>query len=83
MERRAECVDGLTPELRDRVARDFPPGEQEEAERLLLGYESDYPGNAEGSARVRHAMLTGARGDLRELRVLLEAARTDYRDVLY
>jgi hypothetical protein len=28
-------------------------------------------------------MLTGAKGDLDELRILLEAARKDYRDVLY
>jgi hypothetical protein len=73
----------LTPDLLDRVRRDFLKAEQEEAERLLLGYESDYPNDAEGSARVRHAMLSGAKGDLDELRILLDAARKDYRDVLY
>jgi hypothetical protein len=76
-------MDHLTPDLLDRVRRDFLPAEQQEAERLLLGYESDYPDDAQGSARVRHAMLTGAKGDLDDLRILLEAARRDYRDVLY
>jgi hypothetical protein len=76
-------VDRLTPDLVDRVRRDFPPAEQEEVERLLFGYESDYSGDPEGVARVRHAMLTGARGDLHEHRILLEAARKDYRDILY
>jgi hypothetical protein len=76
-------MDRLTPDLLDRVRRDFLPAEQQEAERLLLGYESDYPNDSQGSARVRHAMVTGAKGDLDELRILLEAARKDYRDVLY
>jgi hypothetical protein len=77
------AVDGLTPDLLDRVRRDFLPTEHEEAGRLLLGYELDQSDDPEGVARVRHAMLTGARGDLYELRILLEAARKDYRDVLY
>jgi len=76
-------VDGLTPDLLDRVRRDFPSAEQEEAGRLLLGYELEQSSDPEGVARVRHAMLTGAGGELYELRILLEAARKDYRDVLY
>ena len=76
-------MDRLSPGLRDRVSSDFPPAEREEAERLLLAYESDHPNDSEGTARVRHAMLTGAKGDLGELRILLTAAQTDYRDVLY
>ena len=76
-------MDGLDPDLRNRVASDFAPAERDEAERLLLAYESDYPDDSAGTARVRHAMLTGAKGDLGELRILLAAAQADYRDVLY
>jgi hypothetical protein len=73
----------LDPASCARVSNDFPPRARAEAERLLLAYESDHPNDSEGTARVRHAMLAGAKGDLDELRILLDAARTDYRDVLY
>ena len=76
-------VDRLDPALRDRLADDFPPDAREEAERLLLTYESDYPNDSAGTARVRHAILIGAKGDLAELRSLVAAAQMDYRDVLY
>ena len=76
-------MNGLDPDLRNRVSSDFPPSARDEAERLLLAYESDHPKDSAGTARVRHAMLTGAKGDLDELRILLAAAQTDYRDVLY
>ena len=71
----------LSPNLRERVQREFEPGDQAAAQRALLAYES--PGDEEGAERVRHAMLKGARGDLRELRILSDAARLDYRDVLW
>ncbi len=67
----------LSPNLRERVQREFAPGEQAAAEQALLAYESL------DVERVRHAMLKGARGDLRELRILSDAARVDYRDVLW
>ena len=74
-------MDELSQRLRERVEREYAPGDRAAAERVLLGYESAH--DAEGTERVRHAMLTGAQGDLNELQILREAARKDYRDVLW
>ena len=75
-------MDDLTPDLRERVRRDFAPADRKEAERLLRSYAPD-DDDPEGAARVRRAMLMGAAGDLGELKILRDAARTDHRDVLY
>jgi hypothetical protein len=71
----------LSPRLRERVEREYAPEDRAAAEQALLAYEA--PGDPGGAERVRHAMLNGAKGKLAELRILAEAARRDYRDVLY
>lgn len=71
----------LSRALQDRVECAYGLEDRAAAEELLLAYDS--PNDPGGVERVRHAMLTGAKGDLDELRILLDAARTDYRDVLW
>ena len=71
----------LSPRLRERVEREYPPEDRAAAEEALLSYEA--PADVGGGERVRHAMLNGAKGKLAELRILAEAAQRDYRDVLY
>ena len=71
----------LSQRVQERVEREFTPGDRDAAKGVLLSYVA--VSDEEGTERVRHAMLTGAGGDLRELRILAAAARKDYRDVLY
>lgn len=72
---------GLSHSLRERVEREYAPAERAAAEHALLAYAS--LNDSGGSERVRHAMLNGAEGSLKELLILSEAAQTDYRDVLW
>ena len=61
----------------DRIAREFPAAEQAPVVELLRGY----PGPEAG--RVVWDILELSKGSLKNVENHLQAARTDYRDVLY
>lgn len=71
----------------ERLRRHLPPQHQEEAARLL----ADECGNnlpfcedlgPVGLERIRFAVLKLSGGDIEELRIAIEAAQADWRDVL-
>lgn len=62
------------------VARDYQPDEQAEALAILREYGTD-DGHRE-TDRVQLAALKLAAGSLARLRLEVEAAKTDYRDVI-
>lgn len=64
-------------QTRDRIAKDFPSSEQAAVAELLSTY-----GGPE-SGRVRWDILELSKGDLEKVRRYLQAAQTDYRDILY
>lgn len=69
----------LNAKVRERIARDFPPGEWEGVESLL----AQYPIEHGESERVQTAILDLAKGNKEKVAHYAEAARQDYRDVLY
>lgn len=61
----------------ERVAKDFSATEQSSAIELLSGY------SGPEAARVVWDILELSKGSLERLRHYIQAAQTDYRDVLY
>ena len=77
----------LNPGTTRRIAALFPESQRTEVARLLLaGYGNNLPyGESLGAAgleRVWFAVLKISEGSLERLRAALEAAETDWRDVL-
>ena len=61
----------------ERIAKDFLQAEQASVVELLSGYAGPEPG------RVTWDILELSKGSLEKVRQYVEAAKTDYRDVLY
>jgi hypothetical protein len=61
----------------ERIAKDFSQAEQASIVELLTGYAGPEP------ARVTWDILELSKGSLEKVRQYVEAAKTDYRDVLY
>ena len=61
----------------ERIAKEFPVADQALVIELLSGYAGPEPG------RVAWDILELSKGSLENVRRFLQAARTDYRDVLY
>ena len=69
----------LSPQLRERIALEFAATDRTEVERLLLFC----PDKNQDADRIRNAVLELAKGNTGEVRIYVEAARDDFRDVLY
>ena len=67
----------LEPRILERIAKEFLPSEQALVTELLAGYSGPEAG------RIAWDILQLSRGNLADVRHYLEAAQTDYRDVLY
>ncbi len=67
----------LEPRTLECIAKEFPADEQSAVIELLGGYAGPEP------ARVVWDILQLSQGSLASVRLYLESARTDYRDVLY
>ena len=67
----------LDERTRDRIAKEFPSLEHAAVTELLSAYDG-----AE-SRRVHWDILELSKGDLEKVRHYVEAAHTDYRDILY
>ena len=67
----------LDKRTRDRIEREFSASEQAVVTDLLSAY-----GGAE-SSRVHWDILELSTGDLEKVRHYVQAAQTDYRDILY
>jgi hypothetical protein len=61
----------------ERIAKDFAQAEEASVVELLTGYAGPEP------ARVTWDILELSKGSLEKVRQYVEAAKTDYRDVLY
>src|SRR5437762_8779656 len=61
----------------ERISKEFPASEQAAVAELLSGYSGP-----EGE-RIAWDVLQLSKGSLESIRHYLQAARTDYRDVLY
>jgi hypothetical protein len=69
----------LSAKILARVAAEFDATDRAEVERLLLHYMDE----RQDPDRIRNAVLDLAKGDAEEVRNYVEAARSDFRDVLY
>ena len=67
----------LEPRSLERIARDFSAAEQLVVIELVSGY------SGPEAARVVWDILELSKGSLEKVRQYLQAAQTDYRDVLY
>ena len=67
----------LDERTRDRIAKEFPPGEHAAVTELLSSYDG-----AE-SGRVHWDILELSKGELEKVRHFVKAAQIDYRDILY
>lgn len=67
----------IEPRTLQRIAAEFPASDQTLVIELLSGYQGPETG------RVAWDILELSRGSLESVRHYLEAARADYRDVLY
>ena len=66
--------------VRKRIESGFPPEERAEVAELLGRFKGD---SYYGRKRVHWAILNLAKGSKERVAALVEAALTDYRDVLY
>ena len=67
----------LEPRTLERIAKEFPPDQQSRVVELLRGYAGKEP------ERMVWDILHLSKGSMADVRHYLEAARADYRDVLY
>jgi hypothetical protein len=67
----------LEPRTLERIAREFSASEQALIIELLIGYTGPEAG------RIAWDILELSKGKLESVRHYLQAAQTDYRDVLY
>ena len=67
----------LEPRTLERITKEFPPDQQSRVAELLRGYVGKEP------ERRVWDILHLSKGHVADVRHYLEAARADYRDVLY
>ena len=67
----------LEPRTLERITKEFPPDQQSRVVELLRGYAGKEP------ERMVWDILHLSKGSMADVRHYLEAARADYRDVLY
>ena len=75
----------LNDVFKKQISLDFDPGEQEEATQALLSITLQHV-MAESQSNLDDAIaaiLALSKGDLAELKTLVEAAKIDFRDVIY
>jgi hypothetical protein len=67
----------LEQRTQERIAKDFPEPDQASVVELLGSY------SGPEAARVQWDILELSKGSLDKLRLYIQAAQTDYRDILY